>query len=522
MVTPSPRGNGALSRFHPVNRRGSTRQSYWRRSLFVLPCLLALAFGFSYVNVLLHSSLSTIEATSHYQYVPFAKDATGVGLVQKHYVTRLWLDLIVELQYPSTSNTTVVTKQSLPKQVRKDPLDPIQTEMRVVYPARWNLSDYVLFRNDSRELPIHKVYEIMHAQWPPKPPRFPGVEDHFVSVEEGGKLVQGTWPDRITNMTLLTILKNGHTHLMNSMGDLRQRLEGCHSDLMKSNDDKRIAKTRILERHHRLRPQPQNGPWQDVLPNNNIDRRQSNTWGRAQVPQPHENLLVHAESTDHEQSADKKPPKVLNVTTKEVLQYAQTTQEAQNALQPGHVVFAVLRDPIHRFISATCQEFAMKKGVPKRYNRDEVRKIENDGLALINMTIDHILQGTNKGLFQFLFHQSPQITQILTALQGVDVGITFLSYETAFAGVIEELGGRSFVRQRDRTSDEAYAAYPSTKSVCSLKASNLTEIQRMQICDIYQADVKLMQFVGMEVPRCPGYDQADYERQRASESQENE
>eukprot|EP00550_Attheya_septentrionalis_P008603 CAMPEP_0198295886 /NCGR_PEP_ID=MMETSP1449-20131203/30176_1 /TAXON_ID=420275 /ORGANISM="Attheya septentrionalis, Strain CCMP2084" /LENGTH=328 /DNA_ID=CAMNT_0043996321 /DNA_START=877 /DNA_END=1863 /DNA_ORIENTATION=+ len=125
-----------------------------------------------------------------------------------------WLDAVVAIQN-SGSNFTNTSASS-----------DLVSNLRVVYPTTW--SDECIVKAAEKG-----IGSIMHSTWKPGSGRFYGIEDRPVSSRDNSsRTVSGNWPDLIDELIYIPILKNGHTHLMNTVGDLRQRLNGT-SELRK-------------------------------------------------------------------------------------------------------------------------------------------------------------------------------------------------------------------------------------------------------------------------------------------------
>ena len=303
-----------------------------------------------------------------------------------------WLDAIASVQNA---------------QLTRNEVSKIARRLSIVHPSSWTDKSIVAAKKV-------RSAEVMHASWTPGE-RFYGILDRTVPENEGGRTVQGTWPNTISDLIYIALLKNGHTHLMNTVGDLRQRLNGT-STLYKG------AKIEPVMRNAHLRQ--------------------------------------------------------------------------QNSTLPGQIVFAVVRDPIERFLSSTCQDMSMSAGVLKKFQTEcFANKSEVTGHDLVGCATTRLRQG------HFLTHQHPQVSQIRKALNGVDMGVTLISQEEAFASLLHELGGQNH-KVRDRTSERVYQKSEYLKLFCGLSSANLTGTQIADICNIYMGDVRMMEYAGIDVPRC--------------------
>ena len=108
---------------------------------------------------------------------------------------------------------------------------------------------------------------------------------------QGGRTVHGDWPDQIDTIVFMGIRKNAHTHLLNTIGDLRQRLGGASS---------------VMYRYVR-----------DIR-------------------------------------------KIMKDVYKQQKKHREWKQAGNSHNTSVPLVFAVLRDPVERFLSASCQDLAQE------------------------------------------------------------------------------------------------------------------------------------------------------------------
>eukprot|EP00978_Attheya_sp_CCMP212_P033012 scaffold131456_cov50-Attheya_sp.AAC.1 len=283
-----------------------------------------------------------------------------------------WLDAVVAIQNSGTNFTKTSASPDL------------VSNLRVVYPTTW--SDECIVKATQRS-----IDGIMHSTWKPGSGRFYGVEDRPASSRDNSsRTVSGNWPDLIDELIYIPIRKNGHTHLMNTVGDLRQRLNGT-SELRKG------SKIPGIMEH--------------------IYRRQ------------------------------------------------EKEREPEVSPGPGLAVFSIVREPISRFLSSTCQEMTiglegkMKSkcfpGGGGHHGAREVTKHE-----LVDCAILLLQRG------QWANHQVSQVSQIRKALAGQNVGVTLIPQEEAFGPLLDELGGRN-IKVRDRTSEHVYQKTDGLRRFCT-------------------------------------------------------
>jgi len=261
---------------------------------------------------------------------------------------------------------------------------------------------------------------IIHATWEAGSGRFHGIEDRPVPSSEGGRTVRGQWPDYVNELVYIPILKNGHTHLMNTVGDLRQRLGGISKKVKHPPTIKRIME--------------------------NVIKRQ-----RA---------------------------------------------GARTNSIPGVIVFAIVRDPVNRFLSATCQEMTFgltQKMISKCPDlRHKGGVVEEN---LVNCAIS-LLQGGD-----WAFHQHSQVAQILKVVTGLHVGVTLVPQEESFLPLLDELGGQNVI-VRDRSKDDVYKKTDHLRRFCTVKPHNLRQDQVDAICKLYEGDVRMMEYAGIQSKFC--------------------
>lgn len=232
--------------------------------------------------------------------------------------------------------------------------------------------------------------EVVHAEWPQptgKALRLYGLGPDAMEPPHG-ETVKGDWPDLLDKLTYVPILKNGHTSLANAFGDLRQRLNGS-SELLK----------------WMKRPgQPKTPSWR--------------------------NWFLRQE---------------LNINEA----YSSLLNWAENNPKYPHKFFTVLRDPIDRFISASCEE--LRQGAP--YRKRCLRPHWNDTL---NCTIHYLPTntGAHDKLKKFKPHQELQTKQLYIAVRGRNVGMAVIPF-TSLSELLNELGCSTHsMKVRDRASSQ--------------------------------------------------------------------
>lgn len=394
-------------------KRYKGRSSGWRKIYLVAGGSYASAFIYflGYQAFLFHRLLTMYHSDTPSDDESRIKKAERTFL-QEHDVEN-WLETIAATQYPSLS------KQ------QADTVSPL----KIVYPFKWNhdplLKTVILNQNRSAG--------IIHAQWKPGTEHYYGVANQNMPEEEGGHTVQGAWPDQLSDLTLIPVLKNAHTQLLNSVADLSQRLKANFDHIDKQN-------------------------------------------GAIKV----QNMTQRKKNFDR---------------IKEIMENAADRQTRQSL--PGHAVFAIIRDPVDRFLSSTCQDLSMDKAY-----RGRIDRAWNNGTALdiVDILLERIQ--TNQNL---QYHQMHQVTQIASVVEGVPVGVTLVPQNLVLPDLLLELGGHN-IQMRSRTNTSDYKKAPIVESLCMLKTTDLSKEQIDTICWIYSADVRMFTLVNIDVPLCPPLD----------------
>jgi hypothetical protein len=331
-----------------------------------------------------------------------------------------WLDTVVAAQYPHMLSTVLDYRASIDQ----------STLPKLIYPSEWH--------NDPTLSPIIRTGSrrnsagLLHVQWTTPgttTTRHSGFEDQPLSLAEGGNTVQGSWPDLLTDLSFVPVLKNAHTHLLNTVADLKQRLDA------------------------------------------NVDYVPK-VFGRVKG--------IH---------------KSNEVRIQEILLDAVQKQKS-GTIPGGHVVFAVVRDPVDRFLSATCQELSLNSKKVLQRGCDVIHSNKPyNGIHILDCMLNRI-----KSERTLLYHQTHQVKQIELATAGAPgVAISLIPQESAIEQLIAELGGRNR-KVRSRTETEDYKKQEVTEKFCQLKVENLTESQIFTICWIYAADVHLLRNIAEVMP----------------------
>jgi hypothetical protein len=214
---------------------------------------------------------------------------------------------------------------------------------------------------------------------------------------------------------------------------------------------------------------------------------------------------------------------------------------ATELLASSAIILTVLRDPVERFISATCEDLRQRGGGLECFGTDNVEE-----------SLDCELKYLHGRTPSFTHHQTPQHDQLAVVMQELEhVPVSVIPF-TQVNQLIRELGGNVTVKSRDRTDasylgrntmgnglqsrirkaprrrlsllsllftnerkskrkgrnfamEQIQQREQSLKRLtrfCSLTASDLKTRHLRSICSIYQRDVELVERTGLPVPLC--------------------
>ena len=295
-------------------------------------------------------------------------------------------------------------------------------ELPIIYPITFLATDGNCFG------------EVVHAKWPKatgKALRRYGVGPDAKDPPDG-ETVKGDWPDLLEKLTYVPILKNGHTSLANAFGDLRQRLNGS-SELLKWTNGNQGRMIRPIQKTGTQDP-PKPASWM--------------SWAFGKTKKVTRAVVAVLPSN---------PP--INEAYSSLLSWAEKNPEHP------HKFFTVLRDPIDRFISATCEE--LRQGEPYR-----TRCLHPHWNDTLSCTIQYLptATGANSNLLKFKPHQELQTKQLHMAVRGKNVGIAVIPF-TSLAELMNELGCST---HSEKVRDRASSLYTNTTSRARIGPNNMT------------------------------------------------
>jgi len=359
-----------------------------------------------------------------------------------------------------------------------------------LYPARFQLCPSSTKSNNPYD--FETVYTV--AEWEMGYPtrRLYGSDVdgdmYSTDVQNRGNLttVVGNWPDTVTSLSYIPILKNAHTSLSRVFRKLRYKI---------SNANVTVFNKQNRQRFYANRRRSYNQPSSDSV----VEQR-----GR----QENENKHISASST---------------------------------------IYFTVLRDPIDRFISTTCQDLRDgKNSVPihrcfidkkeKKFRNAIHNTGEGEGTRTSIRIANRTTEDDNTRLLEsmrclvryitdgkYTHHQRPQSCQLRDVMSGLDEPVNAIPFDR-LDDLYRELGTSSDdnnnnkkVRDRHNSeyvkggsdghhkkkSDNLVASFCNQgMELLSQRRSDWNEL-RKHICTVYSYDVMMMRAANMEIPLCP-------------------
>jgi hypothetical protein len=222
-----------------------------------------------------------------------------------------------------------------------------------------------------------------------------------------------------------------------------------------------------------------------------------------------------------------------NVT---VISKGKEPELVQKLLNNSGLRIAVLRDPIDRYLSGTCEDWRQRIGRFSKINCivDGPKNVQD----CVRWQIDYIKRpnvtrhaGMSRGP-RFSHHQVPQFIQLKGAMNGVDLPVAIVHF-SQLGQLLKDIHATDTRKMRDRTDssyleevaverqkkqrmraglDDADVHAPLQRRwteplqalalFCKLKANELEPDIVEQLCLIYRQDVAMMQAVGFAVPLC--------------------
>jgi hypothetical protein len=153
-----------------------------------------------------------------------------------------------------------------------------------------------------------------------------------------------------------------------------------------------------------------------------------------------------------------------------------------------HVVFAVVRDPVSRFLSAMGQ--AMADG-------PRLRDLCLDETSA-NTTIKCVLQHLQEHGLKTDVHFCPMAVNLYVLMRNLNVQVALFEKELHLESLLVYFGTSSHLHMRDRSKAE----YTNSELLSQLSVKDLDDSMIRVICELYQVDVVMMKSIGLDVPLC--------------------
>jgi hypothetical protein len=174
----------------------------------------------------------------------------------------------------------------------------------------------------------------------------------------------------------------------------------------------------------------------------------------------------------------------------------------------SHVIFAIVRDPVERFISAIGQAMGafgsrtpLSKVLQSSCVKSEVYTLEASR-STIQCVIDFVR--TENGFYREV-HFTPQALEIAFATgtaegdSSSNVPVALFNYPELKL-VLEDLGVPPSRKVRDGSNTE----YRPAAVLKNMTAADYTDHLISQVCQLYEVDVVMMRSLGFPVPKCDG------------------
>ena len=156
----------------------------------------------------------------------------------------------------------------------------------------------------------------------------------------------------------------------------------------------------------------------------------------------------------------------------------------------NHVVFAVVRDPVSRFLSAVGQ--AMDDTIPTGQRLRQTCLDESS----IQKTIRCVLQHLKEKGVKTDVHFCPMAMNLFVLMRGINVQVAL--FETHHFPKILKFFGSSGMHMRDRSIQD----YLKSALLAKMSVQDLDSESIRVICQLYAVDVEMLKYVGLDVPLC--------------------
>jgi len=169
-----------------------------------------------------------------------------------------------------------------------------------------------------------------------------------------------------------------------------------------------------------------------------------------------------------------------------------------------HLLFAVVRDPLDRFVSSIGQAMGASGStnnvIGKTFRetcvKDPAYSKENS-VKVAQCMVDYI----KKEGYEIEVHFTPQAVEVAFATQLYHVPVAMFKFEDHYKEVVTELGIDSEKKQRNGEMH----GYRPKPVLTDMHSTDFTPELIQEICELYKVDVIMIRTLGWSVPRCDLY-----------------
>jgi len=161
-----------------------------------------------------------------------------------------------------------------------------------------------------------------------------------------------------------------------------------------------------------------------------------------------------------------------------------------------HVIFAAVRDPTERFISAIGQALGAQGSSGNHIGSVLQKECVKDTSAKTLKCLAHYVQDHG---FWIELHFTPQVLDISFTTMWQDAPIGIFSF-TYLKDILHHFG-----RDNVHVRDGSKAQYRADPILTDMSIADYDEESLRIVCEIYEMDVRMQRSLGIEVPRCDPY-----------------
>lgn len=172
--------------------------------------------------------------------------------------------------------------------------------------------------------------------------------------------------------------------------------------------------------------------------------------------------------------------------------------------ETDHELFAVVRDPLDRFVSAIGQAMgamgSTKNGVAAQLKADCINS-ERYTLEASRFTLQCIVDQIKQRGFFFEIHFTPQAVETAFATQMLPDTPVALFHMSDIQDVLAAIGCNPEKKVREGQGGK----YRPAAVLQDMSVDDFTPELTQQVCELYRVDVIMMRTLGHEVPKCDPY-----------------